>query len=75
MSEEQKKEMRDQLTKATVARKRLIEVAAWLAHHDEIKGSDPYCSPRLLAELLHKSLDQLDFALDQFESFMKGEGK
>ena len=71
MSEDQKKEMRDQLTKATVARKRLVEVAAWLAHHDEIKGSDPYCSPRLLAELLNKSLEQLDFALDQFESFMK----
>lgn len=71
MSEEQKKEMRDQLTKATVARKRLVEVAAWLAHHDEIKGSDPYLSPRFLAALLNKSLDQLYFALDQFESFME----
>ena len=73
MSEEQK--MRDQLMKATVARKRLIEVASWLANHDEIKGSDPYCSPRLLAALINQSLDQLDLALDQFESFMKKGGK
>ena len=68
---EQLEQMRKQLTKAAMARKRLVEVAAWLDRSSEIKGSDPYLTPHDLAVYIRESVNKLDFALDQFESFMK----
>lgn len=66
--------MRKRQTTVTLARKRLVEVAALLKGSPEIKGSDPYVTTQDLAMYLRWAVDKLDFALDQFESFMK-EGK
>ena len=74
MALEQLEQMREQMSKATLARKRLLEVAAWLERSSEIKGSDPYLTAHDLAVYILESVNKLDFALDQFESFMK-EGK
>ena len=74
MTLEQAEKMRRQQTKVTLARKRLLEVAVLLDGCPEIKGSDPYVTTQDLAMYLCRAVDQLDFALDQFESFMK-EGK
>ena len=74
MTLEQLEQMRKQLAKATMARKRLVEVAAWLDRSSEIKGSDPYLTPHDLAVYMRESVNKLDFTLDQFESFMT-EGK
>ena len=72
MTQEQQEQMRNQLTRVTVARKRLVEVAAWLDRSSEIKGNDPFVAMHDLAVLIRKVVEKLDFALDQFESFMKG---
>ena len=74
MTLEQLEQMRKQLTKATMARKCLVEVAAWLDFSIEIKGCDPYLTTHDLAVYIRESVNKLDFALDQFESFME-EGK
>ena len=71
MTLEQLEQMRKQLTKATMARKRLVEVAAWLDLNTEIKSCDPYLTSHDLAVYIRESVNKLDFALDQFESFMK----
>ena len=74
MTLEQAEEMRKQLTTATVARKRLVEIAAWLDGRPEIKSCDPYLTTHSLSLYMRWAVEKLDFALDQFESFMK-EGK
>ena len=68
---EQLEQMREQMTKATLARKRLLEVAAWLDYSSEIKGNDPYLTTHDLAVYIRESVSKLDFGLDQFESFVK----
>ena len=74
MTKEQAEAMRKKLMVATLARKRLVEVAAWLSGCPEIKGNDPYLTTENLSLYISWSVAKLDFALDQFESFMK-EGK
>ena len=74
MKKEQAEAMREKLMVATLARKRLVEVAAWLDGCPEIKGCDPYLTTHDLAVYIRWAFEKLDFALDQFESFMK-EGK
>ncbi len=74
MTLEQSEQMSERLTTATAARKRLVEVAAWLDRSSEIKGYDPYLTTHCLSLYIREAVEKLDFALDQFESFMK-EGK
>ena len=71
MKKEQAEAMRKKLMVAALARKRLVEVAAWLDGSPEIKGYDPYLTTHDLAVYIRWALEKLDFALDQFESFMK----
>ena len=71
MTLEQSEQMSERLTTATAARKRLVEVAAWLDGCPEIKGCDPYLTTHDLAVFIRGAVEKLDFALDQFESFMK----
>ena len=74
MTLEQAEKMSERLTTATAARKRLVEVAVWLDRSSEIKGYDPYLTTHCLSLYIREAVEKLDFALDQFESFMK-EGK
>ena len=74
MTLEQLEQMRGQMAKVTLARKRLLEVAALLDYSLEIKGNDPYLTTHDLAVYIRESVSKLDFALDQFESFIE-EGK
>jgi len=70
MTLEQSETMSENLMTATVARKRLVEVATWLNLHSEIKGNDPYLTTHCLSVYIWKAVKNLDFALDQFDSFM-----
>ncbi len=74
MTLEQSETMSENLMTATVARKRLVEVAAWLDLHPEIKGNDPYLTTHCLSAYIREAVEKLDFALDQFDSFIR-EGK
>ena len=74
MTLEQAEKMREKLMAATVARKRLVEVAAWLDGCPEIKGCDPYLTTHCLSTYIREAVEKLDFALDQFDSFIR-EGK
>lgn len=70
MTLEQSETMSENLMTATVARKRLAEVAAWLDRHSEIKGNDPYLTTHCLSVFIREGVEKLDFALGQFDSFM-----
>ena len=74
MTLEQSETMSENLMTAAIARKRLLEVATWLASHSEIKGNDPYLTTHCLSVYIREAVEKLDFALDQFDSFMR-EGK
>lgn len=74
MTQDQSETMRENLMTATVARKRLVEVAAWLDRHSEINGNDPYLTTHCLSVYIREAVEKLDFALDQFDSFMREAG-
>lgn len=65
--------MRKQLTKATMARKRLLEVAKALEDANLVEKKTYFGTPDVAA-YIKESVNKLDFALDQLEIFMK-EGK
>ena len=68
MTKEQAEAMRKKLMVATLARKRLVEVAAWLSGCPEIKGNDPYLTTENLSVYIGWSVAKLDFALDQLRA-------
>lgn len=70
MTEEMEKEMRKRLATVAVARKELLEVAAWLEEHRDVKGSDPYLGPIDLAYYIKRACEQLSFAVGQFMAFV-----
>ena len=59
MTKEQAEAMRKKLMVATPARKRLVEVAAWLDGCPEIKGCDPYLTTHDLAVYIRWGLKSL----------------
>ena len=63
-------DMTRQGTTLTVLRKRLFETAFWLEQHPEIKSRDPFLTISALAGYVKEAAQKLDFALDQFDSFM-----
>lgn len=73
MSEEQLEQLRELMTKAVLARKRLMEVAKAL-HDADIVDKDTYFGTSCVAAFIYEAINKLDFALDQLEIFMK-EGK
>jgi len=70
MPDIQKENLTRQANTLTLFRKRLLEMAFWMEHHPEIKGTDPFLTIEALAGHIKEAAQKLDFALDQFEHFL-----
>lgn len=70
MTVEEMNECRQQKDKALLARKRLLEVAMALESAN-IVNKEAYFGTPDVANYIREAVRKLDFALDQFESFLK----
>lgn len=70
MTDEQMNECRQQKAKALLARKHLLEVAMALKSANIVSKEEYFGTPDV-ANYIREAVHKLDFALDQFELFLK----